>query len=312
VSSLPTDPSSGPRAGLLIRAFGLRRSGNHAIISWLLDHLSGPILHLNNVKTSHPDPFMTFGRAITRRIPYHRCSRSRWMLAKHWARCLIRGRQRCVFPRIASSTSVSSLRTLARSSSIVCSYEDCDLSDPFIACTAEPYREHFGERSPLIDLLVLRDPFNTFASLLKSGMMHDGNRERVVALYKQYCRVFTGLDRLLDPRHRLVVANYNRWFSDAEYRNELAGAFGFSVSGQSYEFVPSHGGGSSFTGTAMNGRGADMQVLERWRYFESDPSFRSLFDPELLQLSAKVFGPPPPSLVTLLGSPSFHDTPSRR
>ena len=308
MSDCATTPLPEPRFGLLIRAFGLRRSGNHAIISWILDNLPGPILHLNNVKTSQPDPFMTFGRAITRGIPYHRCTRSPWMLAKHWARCLIRGQQRCVFPRIASSTSIASLRALARSSTVVCSYEDCNLSDPLIASSAAPFREHFGERSSLINLLVLRDPFNTFASLLKSGMMHDGNRDRFVSLYKQYCRVYTGSEQLLDPSHRLVVANYNRWFSDSDYRNGLARAFGFSASGPRYEYVPTHGGGSSFTGTAMDGRGADMKVLERWLHFEGDPSFRSLFDAELLQLSSTVFGPPPTSLVALLDMPSSQDT----
>lgn len=57
--------------------------------------------------------------------------------------------------------------------------------------------------------------------------------------------------------------------------------------------VPLCGGGSSFDGRLYHGRASQMAVQDRWRHFADDAGFRRLFDPQLRELAAALFGPCP-------------------
>ena len=58
-----------------------------------------------------------------------------------------------------------------------------------------------------------------------------------------------------------------------------------------------HISGGSFDGMSYDGRACEMNVLERWKYFARDPLYRELLDDaELIDLSAHIFGAPPPEL----------------
>lgn len=47
-----------------ISCFGLRRSGNHAIINWIIRQSQGNFVHLNDVKLYHnKDPYQSFSKA---------------------------------------------------------------------------------------------------------------------------------------------------------------------------------------------------------------------------------------------------------
>ena len=54
--------------------------------------------------------------------------------------------------------------------------------------------------------------------------------------------------------------------------------------------VPDFGGGSSFDGRIPVTASGAMQLGERWRRFESDERYWSIFDDEVIDLAVDLFG----------------------
>ena len=120
-----------------------------------------------------------------------------------------------------------------------------------------------------VQILIVRDPANLFASRIRKGRRLDHPaypREagpllsRVVAGWKAHAREFLGLSAVL-PGH--VGVFFNAWFSDAEYRRLLSERLGLEFSDAGFARVASTGGGSSFDRTEFDGDNTRMQVLAR-------------------------------------------------
>lgn len=62
----------------------------------------------------------------------------------------------------------------------------------------------------------------------------------------------------------LVGVAYNKWFTDSEYRRELAAKYNLPNSEKTLDDVPSLSGGSSFDGLNRHGSARAMNVLRRW------------------------------------------------
>jgi hypothetical protein len=85
--------------------------------------------------------------------------------------------------------------------------------------------------------------------------------------------------------------NYNRWFSDVNYRCELAERFAFLKhrNGEAWTHVPGRGGGSSFDGERLANQAQAMAVLARYARFADDPAWRAQFDDEVIALAEQLF-----------------------
>lgn len=220
--------------------FGLRRSGNHAVIDWLLAHYSCDKYHYNNVMLK----------------PNGDCETTREHID------FIVGNSRDLSYKIAS-------------------FEDIPLGYA---------KDHLIPAENQI--LILRDPFNTFASRLQKvrTASDEGNHKlanqvnkNVITMWKQYAKEFITEDGILNP----VCINFNEWVVDKSYRMALSEKLGipFTDSGYGSKRGWKYSGGSSFQG--------DLQVLDRWRNFENDPEYLTFFDEELVEISRILFGEPP-------------------
>jgi hypothetical protein len=164
--------------------------------------------------------------------------------------------------------------------------------DTFLRPLARPeaeamHDEWVGASGNRIDVLVLRDPFNLFASRRKSG--YGGvSGTTAMKMWKQHAREFLGLRNLLTNRR--VLVNYNRWAGDPAYRCETARALGMQFTDAGFETVPAVASGSSFDGLAFDGAASRMPVTQRWRHYARDPEYLELFDAEVVKLSERVFG----------------------
>ncbi|MGB8508917.1 MAG: hypothetical protein WCD76_10950 [Pyrinomonadaceae bacterium] len=131
----------------------------------------------------------------------------------------------------------------------------------------------------------LRDPYNWFSSL------HQGLLEMAVAW-----RPEQPLDRWKEYARHCVEdetwLNYNSWFSDADYRRELAVRFGFRQhrNGEPWQHVPDRGGGSSFDKETYAGRAQEMAVQARYSRFVNESWWRIEFDDEVVALAEQLFG----------------------
>jgi hypothetical protein len=246
-----------------IRVVGMSRSGNHAIINWILAQAPGRTCFLNCAEPGC-NPF--------------RSARPRTLELPGW-RALYGG-----FEIEAEREG-----RLTRKDLLVHSYEDTFLG-PFKKPENEGrHDEWIGPSHRRIDLLILRDPRNLFASRLASGYgwLED---ELVARVWSQHAREFLGLRRNL--RQERLMVSYNEWVRSEAYRREVAEALGLEFDDRAAHKVPAAAGGSSFDGTAYDGRAEEMPVLRRWRAFVGAPRFHRMLIAEVLELSDCIFGAP--------------------
>jgi hypothetical protein len=232
---------------------GLKRSGNHALVNWIIRQHRGRAAFLNNVEPG---------------------------------RSLLRPAEKVLYPLRAGGE--------GRGTLVVASYEDKHLVD--ISSNSRERRRR-DQQGRVLEILLLRDPFNLFASRYRRHhrpfYRDRGHRLEVKRQWKDYAREFLGETAHL--AFDRVCISYNRWVVDADYRRELSGRLGLPFTDEGIRDVPAYGGGSSFEGTASDGRADAMAVMDRWRSLTGEEAFVELFrgDTELFELSRRIFGPLP-------------------
>jgi hypothetical protein len=232
----------------MVYTLGMRRSGHHAVLDWVMAQLPGPQHHFNNELLTKPQ--------------------FKWQAsAKAAARVLSVNFEDVRVDRFAE--------TRPESQSV---YRRCE-------------RRCLGEIVRRIYLLVVRDPYNTFASRLSHPWFRKEARKRpdkYIRKWKDYARFYLGSP----PFPGLLRINYNRWFVDAAYRRELSAELGLEFSDDGLHRIPRAGGGSSFDSYAHQGNAQAMDVLSRWRTVEHQPAFQAvLSDVDVRRLAERIFGP---------------------
>lgn len=258
-----------------VRVLGLQRTGNHAVINWIYRQTPEFKCYLNFVEIG-ANPFATFQK---------------------------RGTIREFEPEFHSriNTITARMGWLKDKETLIYSYEDESLADAFANPRFERSRRRWlGDSAARYDVLILRDPYNLFASRLKKERDFRRNRyslhcpqERraLINLWKSYAKEFLGDSSVIATENKVPIS-YNRWFTDREYRRRLAERLGLEFTDDGASQVLPIGGGSSFDRIEKNAEASKMKVLERWRHFQDDPVFTSIFknDDELTSLSQRIFG----------------------
>lgn len=252
------------------RILGLSRSGNHAVVNWLISQLEGKYVFLNCTEPKH-NPFLTC-RPLSPDGPSYRTNLSDFDLGEEQ-----RG-------------------NMSRKDVLIYNHEDSFLGALNSAAQKADRRRWVGNSSIQKDILILRDPFNLFASRMKAGLIrghytHHGAKPISIhtlrRIYKQHAREFLGEKKNLKNK---VLVNFNSWSSDREYRRQLAHQLAIPFNDTGFSEVPAVAGGSSFDGTTFAGRAHKMKLQDRWRAFEDDEKYWNLFDREIFDLAEKIFG----------------------
>src|SRR5215207_7886096 len=210
----------------------MSRSGNHAIIDWLLAQAPGRTCFLNCAEPTR-NPFR-WARPLAPDAPGWRATYDLDIEAERAGR-------------------------LSRKDYLVHSYEDVFLG-AFRNPVHEARREQFvGASGSRIDVLILRDPFNLLASRRASriGTMAP---ELAMRVWCQHARQFLRVRRYLAPD--AVCVNYNLWASSREYRRSVSRLLGLEFDDRAAALVPPCAGGSSFDGRRHDGSAARMAVFD--------------------------------------------------
>lgn len=284
---------------LELRVCGIQRSGNHAIISWIIQQFDGKrACFLNNVRHGDHDPYVV--------APQRKAYGLDDVPEAQWRE--------------------------APKALLVYSYEDDAkrltpgatslLASAFSPAFEAKRETYLGSSARRLDILILRDPANNFASRLKKLDKLTGVKDlpTIVAFWKELARAALDAEARRDPE--TLVVRYNQWFADKRYRQQLSRQLGGVFSDATLRQVSEIGGGSSFDKTALSAdvtvadvfrkwrkifqpatytripsyvrrlRGArEMKVMERWREFDEDPRLREMLaDPEVQSLSRELFG----------------------
>jgi hypothetical protein len=272
-----------------IRVFGLQRSGIHALVNWIIQQARGPTLFINDIKSLVGNPFQNADDF-------------------HWYN---------EEPEAGESFNAEAERSgrHLRKSYLILGYEETDFRH-LPRGFDELVRLGVGTSRTVVNVVIIRDPFNLFAS--RFGFANSANRhpmethgDMVSNLWKLHARECLGRTRHLGPD--TVVVKYNQWFTDCVYREQIARRLGLAFTDEGLNDVPGvdlpksafprFGCGSSFDNQRYHGKAQEMGVLTRWRRFGNDARYRRLFkDTELTMLCTEIFGPIPGTEAVSIGA----------
>ena len=246
-----------------IRIVGLRRSGNHGIIIWIRRHYANRIWHLNNVS-----PFKNPYRQLAKNYP------DKEKLQKE------------------------AQGIFSQKECLVYNYENYSLESIANSKCEKKHDLYLGKSYQKYDLLILRDPYNMFASIYQGQQQAEGdsnyiltypnNQKSITRLWLDYAKEFLGETNYL--KNDKILLNYNLWVSDRNYRQSISTQLDLEFCDTGFNVVKDYGGGSSFDGTKFNQQADKMDVLNRWQKFIDDEDYRKMFDNEIIEYSQKIFG----------------------
>ncbi|HEX5764519.1 MAG TPA: hypothetical protein VFY27_03070 [Woeseiaceae bacterium] len=242
------------------RVIGMSRSGNHAIIDWILSQASGRTCFLNCAEPQS-NPFST-----ARQLDYG---------------CRIVAN----YPEFDVEAELRG--DFTDKHLLLVSHEDCFLGTVARGSYEDNHDALVGPSLERRDILILRDPFNLFASRMRGEFGHVSTTT-ALRIWKQHAREYLGARRYL--KHPRILIDYNQWASRKSYRRQIAKQLELHFTDASFEKVPATGNGSSFDGRRYNGRATCMRILERWKHFIDSEAYAALFDHEVYTLSQRIFG----------------------
>lgn len=262
------------RNELTMWVYHLKRGGGHAVVNWIARNLDREVFHLNNA-FSKPWKVRWRGEKIFRRItnpdryggPGKRLYNVELPEGTGW-------REVAKMPKEVLLTNIENFPL-----------EEVPGED-LLGTGADGF---IGASRRRVTVLVLRDAYNTFASVWHGKRRMRNRLHRFYRTqWKAYAREFLGETTYL-PKDTVKIS-FNAWFSDEAYRRQTAETLGLDHADRGVDEVSSDGGGSSFSGQDYQDRARDMAVLDRWRHFIDDPEYVAAFDQETIELSRRIFG----------------------
>lgn len=247
--SLPREwQALGFAPGFSLRVFGMRRSGNHAILSWLQRNApGGRSVFLNNCKPG-TDPLQN--------------SRGIEVNAAHASQNKARRDMAAV------------TRKAADGALFLVSYED---TSPAEFGLSRQISGSFDAELFSHNLLIYRSFLNWSASLLKKMQGNEGyTLVRRNAILLRTVDSYIRLLELVRQSRELgfVAICYDRWVASESYRSTLLQELGLQQQDNSLGKVQSYGGGSSFQKEAASA--TELQTDRRWTQMRNEPEYQAV------------------------------------
>lgn len=239
-----------------IRFIAMMRSGQHAIINWLLSQLPKPYQFVND--------------------PLHPTNEHLY-------------KTRLISPEDLY---------------LVYNIEDRFILPGIEECESFLY-DHSAEREgEIFNVLILRDPFNMFASRyarqtgrknlatgekqseeIKSGRwspLGGWTTKKAIECWKNHAQ------EIHSPTEINMIIQFNEWVQSEEYRQSISESLGLDFNDSEItKRAAVQGEGSSFEGLKDN---KNDKVLTRYKKYKYDKYFNSLFDQEVKDMCQEIFG----------------------
>lgn len=172
--------------------------------------------------------------------------------------------------------------------------EPCEITnfeDHFVE-EALRYAKQLPAYNDATPILVLRDPYNLFASRrrISSETKMDKVGESAKKLWMNHACEFARITKhLTDP----ILISFNEWFMNEEYRRKLSERLGKPFTDKSKDNIPGFGFGSSFKSSDPATKGSDLKVLERWRDLQCPHYKKTAYDTDVVKMADKLFATTP-------------------
>jgi hypothetical protein len=295
---------------------GLRRSGIHAIASWLIPHLEGttrlvndyefdPTKHKGVLRGTVTNYFLTknghttefrFGPAmLPQPLEYMGHHYTEWIASQaFWKRPLMAKVYRQMRRSIRKGPQPKALidyqqcddRVIANHNVFVIENMGigpfCEAYSTWKHEVYQPFLKGLGmdpNRETYI-IQIVREPWNQLASLLKRTPMDPPRPlmpDAFLNAWLDYGREYVkGEHGQMNALERVVRISYPEWFTSESYRMSLAMQMGLEATDYGMNTVPNFGGGSSFDLLDLSGQAHKMQVLSRWKAYQDHPLMHQL------------------------------------
>lgn len=247
-----------------IRVFASSRSGHHPIIFWILRHTNPPLLYINDLyrRPKAGIPISFFSKGI---------KEEEMEIEKTF-------------------NTGDNPEKLTKKNLLIMNFEEPTW--PTTPKKIDSWKGVWtrGESSKVINVIIMRDPFNHLASRIKMKTWSlkvslEDWFKLYIDLSKEYLRITKYLQ---DP---FVPINYNLWVESSKYRFETGKRLGLVGGfGERFQYVPHAGNGSSFDGMKFQHKAEQMKVLDRWRELKGHKQMKKLIkQKELLDLARTIF-----------------------
>lgn len=236
----------GVTPGPVVRVFGMRRAGNHAIINWLLRNApsEGTVFLNNCVAGRHP--FRGFKT-----------------LEVNGQRCTQKGERKALADFAVDA---------GEGATLLVSYEDVM---PNRVPSGQAISGNFDESLFGQEVLVYRSFLNWAASLVKKIANNPTYKQahRTIILLRALEQYSASLEMVMHQQAlNMVAICYDDWLQSADYRADILGRMGFAQRDDSLGKVQSYGGGSSFQ--PEEGEADKLSTDRRWQQMAADPLFQ--------------------------------------
>jgi hypothetical protein len=259
-----------------IRVFGIKHSGQHAIINWIATLFDEPVYFFNNCGWNH-DPYRT---RRTRGVRKGTAIEDIFV----------------PLPKLKDH-SEEDLNKIKRTPKkcLMYSYENVYVDRINREKGPATPEGIIGKSWKTFDVLMLRDIFNLVASTMKyTGRVFNERdragddeylsqfdyknylyRDKLKKKYELAAIEFLGWSNHL--REKRICISFNDWFLSKGYRACIASQFGLHNNEISVSVVAGVGNrGSRFDDFEYDGRAQEMNILERWKYFKDNKAFWDL------------------------------------
>lgn len=262
-----------------IRIFGIKRSGNHAIINWIFQQIPNQAVFLNNCYQAGKKLklYEGIGTINCKGIDYWDFKKRFLLFEKN----PFQGKNIIAYSREDKRFNNQKLKNYPKEGLII-SFEGKDINKMMTALDHN-HDQLVGSSAKIFSFIIIRDPFNLFASIYKKW----GKKYllRFIPLWKQYANL------VVNSKANFDSILYNQWLTDQNYRKSITKKLQIPFDDSGKDVVANFGGGSSFDGASNQVKAKDLQVLSRWQFFQDDQDFHSCFqDAEIIELSEKIFG----------------------
>lgn len=266
------------------RVWGIKRSGNHAIINWIFSQLQGKVVFLNNcypVGTKKLNIYEGVGRIDCKGINYWDFKNKTFF----WEKDPFINKSIVTYSKKDTRFNREKFKQLNKEAIIV------NFEDRNIELTKNLFDSSHdilvGSSEKIFSIIILRDPFNLLASIYKKWGEKAFSSSAI--LWKEYAKIF--IEYQQNNNDYLCPISYNQWVTDVTYREKIAAKLQITFTDEGKSEVTNFGGGSSFEGLSSAQQAENMDVLNRWQQFQDDEIFNSVFkDSELVGLSKDIFG----------------------
>lgn len=260
----PIQERLGFKPGKLLRLFGMRRSGNHAIANWLQRNAPEEgALFLNNCRRGQHPLF-------------------------HFASAEVNG------VKVSTKKALRNLHKVTQNlrdgALVMISYESLS---PKQNPAEKPLGGNFAQNEITQDVVIYRGFLNWIASLTKKLENNvDYSVVRRFAVLMRSVDLYSDMIDCVASKKEVFPLSYDAWSQNEDYRSETLGKLALPVTDNDLGEVSIYGGGSSFQKGAAGV--SELRTQQRWQQMLSDKLYQNVLqvsacDPLLEQRVSKVF-----------------------